>query len=151
MVSISGGTFAGHMPSIGGGGGRSHGPTISSPSAKSGIGHPKGIAGLAHSVGKPGNTENLGNLHTAGYRAPKAAIPGGDPMMHSMNHYGKPSASPAGGGLAGGVDPTAHAGANVVRGAGMREHIRQGALGPGMLGAAGPNFTNYSGMSFDQE
>jgi len=136
------------------------GPSIAAP-GKMGIGKHSGIAQHAtNNVGKPGRTENFGITHTSvGHvKAPSASITGGDPGMHSLNRYGKGGGggllAPAAGGAApGGVDPTAHAGAKMIRGGAgtMRTHLREGGLGPGTMGAPGPDLTNYSGQGMDTE
>lgn len=127
-------------------------PTMKMPSITS-VGKSSGIAAVAGSVGKPGNTEHLGSVVG---RTGKGIsnLGGGSSLAHSMNAYGKkPPALLGGTQMAGGVDPTAHAGAKMIRGGsgGMRSHIRQGGLGPGSMGAPGPSDTNYSMNSGDTE
>lgn len=108
------------------------GPAPVSPTptggAKSSLGAPKGISAIAHSVGKPGRTQNFGSVVG---RTGKgiSALGGGDQTAHSMNHYGKKAPALLGGSqMSGGVDPTAHAGSKVVRGGNMRSHLRTGGL-----------------------
>jgi len=141
------------------GGFPSGGPSISTP-GKMGIGKHSGVAQHATTnVGKPGRTENFGITHTSiGHmQAPKASITGGDPGMHSLNRYGKSGGSllapAAGGGPTGGVQPTAHPGVGMIRGGAgvMKSHLREGGLGPGTMGAPGPDLTNYSGQGMDTE
>lgn len=127
------------------------GPTLRTPGS-TGMGKPSGIAAIAAGVGKPGSTQHLGNL--AG-RSGKgiSAITGGSPAQHMGNHYGKTAPALLGGQqMPGGVDPTAHAGANMIRGGSgaMRSHIRAGGLGPGPMSTAGDS-TNYSMNNPDQE
>jgi hypothetical protein len=117
--------------------------------SKTPIGAPSGIAGLAHSVGKPGRTQNLGSLigrRTAGL----SANTGGNSAMQSLNHYGKGGAPMLDNTVAGGVDPTAHAGAKMVRGGSMSPHIRSGGLGPNKISTPGP-FDAYSPHNADLE
>jgi hypothetical protein len=130
------------------------GPAPVSPivgSSKTPIGAPKGISAIAHSVGKPGHAQHLGNI--VGTRgAGSTALGGGDPAMHSLGHYGK-KAPPLLGGQTAGIDPTAHAGANMIRGGGanpMRSHIREGGLGPGKMSSPGGPGTQYN-MAGDTE
>lgn len=119
--------------------------------SKATVGAPKGIAATAAKVGKPGNTEHFGSVVG---RTGKgiSGIGGGSTSAHSQNHYGK-SGMPAppqlgGSQVEGGVDPTKHAGATIIRGqsGGIRAHVRQGGLGPGQLGMPGPSdsFTDSS-------
>jgi hypothetical protein len=104
-----------------------------------------GIAAVARSVGKPGRTQHLGSV--VGRRgAGMSSIGGGDPGLHSVNHYGKTAPPLLGGGLTGGVNPTAHAGVKMIRGGsgGIRSNVREGGLGPGKMSTPGPSFQNYS-------
>lgn len=116
-------------------------PTISTHTSV-GKGGPQGIAAVASGVGKASRTQHLGSLiGRAG--AGSTAAGGGNPLAHSIGHYGKtPPATPLLGGsagMAGGVDPTAHAGAVMIRGGKgqMRSHIREGGLGAGQMGMPG--------------
>lgn len=122
-------------------------PSLAQGVAKVDVGKPSGIAAVAHSVGKPGNTEQL---HSVVGRTGKGltSVGGGNPMTHSLNHYGKvASAGSLAGQLLGsstgtGVDPTKHAGASIVRGESgspMRKHLRTGGLGNGPMGMPGPS------------
>jgi hypothetical protein len=128
-------------------------PTISSP-AKLGVGKPKGISAVAHSVGKPGNTQHLGSVVG---RTGKGitALGGGSPAAHAVNNYGKKSTPGLLGGqlMGAGKDPTAHAGATMIRGqsGAMRPHVRMGGLGPGKESTPGPSNTDYSMNSGDTE
>ena len=128
-------------------------PTISSPS-KVGVGKPSGISAIAHSVGKPGNTQHLGSVVGKTGKG-ISALGGGSPAAHSMNNYGKQKAPGLLGGqqMTGGVDPTAHKGAMVIRGqsGAMRPHVRMGGLGPGKESTPGPSDTDYSMQSGDTE
>lgn len=112
-----------------------------------------GIAAIAHSVGKPGRTEHIGSI--VGRRgAGLSTQTGGDPLAHSMGHYGKDGVPLlAGAPMPASVDPTSHAGARMIRGGtgGMRSHIRQGGLGPGNMSTPGPSNTDYSMNSSDTE
>jgi len=105
---------------------------------------PQGIAATAQSVGKPARTQQLGSV--VGRRgAGLTSIGGGDPGMHSLNHYGK-NGSPSLGPASSGVNPTAHAGVKMIRGGSgqMGSRIRQGGLGPGKMSTPGPSFQDYS-------
>lgn len=111
------------------------------------VGKSSGISAVAHSVGKPGRTQDLGSI-VGRPGAGSSTITGGDAAMHSIGHYGK--TPPAGmGGSGNGVDPTAHAGAKIIRGGsgGLGRHVRQGGLGPGKLSAPGQSDQNYSQMN----
>lgn len=104
-----------------------------------------GIARLARSVGKPGRAQNLGSV--VGRRgAGMAQITGGDPVAHSLGHYGKNGPAELAG-MTGTTtpSPTAHAGMKSIKGGsgGIRSHVREGGLGPGKVGRPG-NDTNYS-------
>lgn len=132
------------------------GPAPASPTARTGnstsVGKPSGIGAVAAGVGKPGRTEHLGSVVG---RTGKgiSTLTGGDPMAHMGNHYGKKAPALLGGTqMAGGVDPTAHPGANMIRGGAgvMRSHIREGGLGPGPMSTPG-NSTDYSMNNPDQE
>jgi hypothetical protein len=71
--------------------------------------------------------------------------------MHSLNHYGKGGAPLLDGdGRTGRVDPTAHAGAKMIRGGSMSPHIRSGGLGPNKISTPGP-FDAYSPHNADLE
>ena len=121
-------------------------PTIK-VAGKASLGGPSGIAKTAQAVGKPGNTENFGSV-VGRMGKGISAIGGGSSVAHSINHSGKNGPSfPGMEGMAGtgGVQPTAHAGASMIRGTSMSQHIRKGALGPGKQGAPGPNSPNNSG------
>lgn len=125
--------------------------SILSPNAG---GAPTSIAKTANAVGKPGRTQNLGNLHTGGARP---AITGGDPLAHGLlNHYGKnpPSVLAGGSGMPGstGVDPTQHPGVTQVRGGkgGMKKNARSGGLGPGPMSTPGGD-NDYDATSQDVE
>lgn len=128
-------------------------PTIKTPSSL-GVGRPHGIAAVAHTVGKPGRTQDLGSVVG---RTGKgiSTLTGGDPLAHSMNHYGKaaPPALLGGSQMTGGVDPTEHAGVKQVRGGsgGIRANPRTGGIGPGKMSTPGPSNTNYSMNSSDVE
>lgn len=135
------------------------GPAPVSPTVKIapsiGVGRPHGIAAVAASVGKPGNTEHLGSVVG---RTGKGIsnLGGGDSALHSLNNYGKTPKAPAllgGSQGAGGIDPTAHMGTKMIRGGSgtMKRNIRSGGLGPGFAGAPGPSDTNYSMQSEDTE
>ena len=110
------------------------------------VGAPKGIAAIAHQVGKPGYVEHHGSV--VGRRsAGLTAVGGGNQAMHSMNHYGKKTPPLlAGSQLAGGNDPIAHPGIRMIRGGSgqMRSHIREGGLGPGRMSTPGQSDTDYS-------
>lgn len=130
------------------------GPTIKVPSSVS-VGKPSGIAAVAHGAGKPGNTQQLGSVVGKTGKG-LTGIGGGNQAAHALNHYGK--APPPGiSGMTGGstVKPISEAGAGtrMIKGSGggIRPHIRQGALGPGRMGAAGPSDSNYSQTSEDSE
>lgn len=127
------------------------GPAPVSPTApggaKTSLGKPGGISAVAHSVGKPGNTEHLGSIIGRPGKG-MTSVGGGDPLAHSLNHYGKPPANPAaaskllgGQQMDGGTVPTAHAGAKIIRGESgqMRQHVRTGGLGAGKMGMPGPS------------
>lgn len=127
-------------------------PTISAP-AHTSIGKPAGIAAVAHTVGKPGNTQHFGSV-VGRTGSGISALGGGSSAQHSMNDYGKkPPALLGGEQMAGGMDPTAHKGASMIRGGsgGMRTHIREGGLGPGPMSTPGPSDTDYSMNSSDTE
>lgn len=47
-------------------------------------------------------------------------VGGGDPIAHSLSHYGKP-------------------GKNAIRGGKMGSHVKKGGLGPGAQGMPGPD------------
>ena len=69
-------------------------------------------------------------------------ITGSAPLPRMMNNCAKtPPAYLAPGG-AGGVDPTAHAGAVAIRGGSMKRHPKQGDMGPGPMDTTGSN-TSY--------
>lgn len=124
------------------------GPTISG-GAKVSQGAPHGIAATAHSVGKPGNTEHLGSLIGRSGKGLTSAG-GGDPTMHSINHYGKnPPALLGGAPMAAGVNPTAHAGMTAIRGGSMGKHVRKDGLGAGKMGMPSP--ANYQPTGADTE
>jgi hypothetical protein len=82
------------------------------------------------SVGKPGKTQHLGNI-TGRRGAGISSQTGGDPMMHSMSHYGKDPPRLLGMPNTPGPSPTQHAGSAQIRGSGggVRK-VRQGGLGP---------------------
>jgi hypothetical protein len=128
-------------------------PTIKT-SASLGVGKPKGISAVAHSVGKPGNTQHLG---TVVGRTGKGitALGGGSPSAHAQNNYGKVKTPGLLGGqsMSPGTDPTAHAGAKMIRGqsGAMRSHVREGGLGPGKMSTPGPSNSDYSMNSGDTE
>lgn len=128
-------------------------PTIKSPASVT-KGAPKGISAIAHSVGKPGSTQHLGSVVGKSGKGLNG-LGGGSPAAHAMNNYGKQKAPGLIGGqqMAGGVDPTAHKGAQMVRGGsgGMRSHVRMGGLGPGKMSTPGPSDSNYSMNSGDTE
>ena len=114
--------------------------------ANTDVGKPSGINAIAHSVGKPGNVENLGSIVGRPGKG-MTSVGGGNQTAHMLNHYGKPPANPqassslvAGLSGTGGVDPTAHAGANKIRGmSGGIHRVRNGGLGPGPQGTPGPS------------
>ena len=121
-------------------------PTIKM-AGKASLGGPSGIAKTAHAAGKPGNTENFGSV-VGRMGKGISAIGGGNALAHSINHYGKGGPQvPGMQGLDGsaGIQPTAHAGASMIRGTKMGSHIKRGALGPGPQGAPGANQPNNSG------
>lgn len=93
-----------------------------------------GPAPLNTTVGKQTGTEHIG---TVVGRTGKGltSVGGGDPLAHSLNHYGKPAGSKQIRGLAGT----------------MRHGVRAGGLGPGKMGVAGASDTNYSNTSEDTE
>jgi hypothetical protein len=118
------------------------------------VGSHTGIAKTATTVGKPGNTQHLGSVVGRTGKG-LTAVGGGNPMNHSMNAYGKnglpaPATNGAsvGGESMGGVSPTAHKGAQIIRGGGggVRAHVKEGGLGPGKMGMPGPSdsFTDPS-------
>lgn len=96
-------------------------------------GAPSGIAGTAFSVGKPGKTQHLGNI-TGRRGAGMSTATGGNPMMHSLNHYGvDPPPLLAGMSSTPGSNPTEHGGSAQIRGGSGRGGIRKprhGGLGP---------------------
>lgn len=92
-------------------------------------------------------TQHLGSL--IGRRAAGTSmITGGDPVMHSLNHYGK-GVSPllAGDGGPAGLKP---GGKSLIRGGSMSPHIRSGGLGPNKISTPGP-FDAYSPHNADLE
>ncbi len=128
------------------------GPAPVSPTPhmnNAGVGRSGGtaIGHLARSVGKPGHTEHLGSV--VGRRgAGMSTGTGGNPGMHSLGHYGKAPPLLGGAQIEGGVDPTAHPGAKVIRGGSgaMRSHIMVGGLGPGKGSTPGPVDNTYGSM-----
>jgi hypothetical protein len=104
---------------------------------------PQGIAGIAHSVGKPGRKQQ------PGFSAQR--ITGGDPTMHSLGQYGKNPPALLGAAPMPGSSPIAHAGMRMMQGSGGQQsrHIRYGGFGPGKMGAMGTS-GNYS-MSNNQD
>jgi hypothetical protein len=109
-----------------------------------------GIGNLARSVGKPGRQQPLA-------RGERATITGGDPLAHSMGHYGKnqpPAFATMTTGMpdASAVDPTQHPGVKSIRGGegGLKRNPREGALGPGKAGVPGGS-NDYSMQSQDAE
>ena len=122
-------------------------PTIK-VSGKASLGGPAGIAKVAQTAGKPGNTEHIGSVVG---RTGKgiSSLGGGSSLAHSASQYAKmPGAGAIMGGEiagAGGVDPTKHAGATIVRGGAMRSHLRTGGIGPGNMGAPGANSPDATG------
>jgi hypothetical protein len=116
------------------------------------VGTHTGIAKVATTVGKPGNTQHLGSVVGRTGKG-LTGVGGGNPMNHMQNHYGKSGlpAAPTDGASVGGQsvgDPTQHAGSRTIRGeaGGIRAHVREGGLGPGQLGMPGPSdsFTDTS-------
>jgi hypothetical protein len=124
-------------------------PTIK-VAGKTGVGSPStGIGQTAQTAGKPGRTEHLGSI-IARRGSGISALGGGNQIAHSMNSYGKqPAKMPGIEGLAGtgGVQPTAHAGANMIRGGSgtIRQHVREGGLGPSKMSGAGPTAPDATG------
>jgi hypothetical protein len=121
-------------------------PTIKI-AGKANLGAPSGIAKVAQSAGKPGNTENFGSV-VGRMGKGISNLGGGSQVAHSINHYGKSGpAFPGMQGLAGtsGVQPTMHAGAKLIRGTSMGKHIKKGGLGSGPQGMPGGNSPNDSG------
>lgn len=91
-------------------------------------------------VGKQTATEHLGSVVGRTGKG-MTSVGGGDPLAHSLNHYGKPAAAGA------------MAGSKQVRGLNStaRHGVRAGGLGPGRMGTPGPSDTNYSNTSQDTE
>ena len=113
-------------------------PTIK-VAGKASLGGPTGIAKTAQTAGKPGNTENLGSLIGRMGKGLTSAG-GGNPAAHSISQYGKGIS-----GIAGGTDPTAHAGAKLIRGTAAGPHVKRGGLGSGPQGMPGANSPSSSG------
>lgn len=129
-------------------------PTVA-VSSKVGRGAPRGVAAIAHSVGKPGRTQHLGNI-TGRPGQGISNISGSAAGAAAANHYGK---TPAAGlsGMTGGntVKPISesHGGVRMIKGSGggIRPHVREGGLGPGRFSTPGPSDSNYSQSSEDSE
>jgi hypothetical protein len=103
-----------------------------------------GPSAAAHSVGKPGRTQHLGTVVGKPGKGLNS-LGGGDLAAHAVNNYSK---------LPGSVVPVlAHKGAQMIKGSagGIRNHVRQGGLGPGKMSTPGPSNTDYSMNSGDTE
>ena len=127
--------------------------TIKTPSTL-GKGAVSSISATAHQVGKPGRTQHLGNITSMSpHTTPRSGIGGGNPSAHAAGHYGKNPPAGVGGATGGnGIDPTAHGGVTMIRGGAgtMRQHIREGGLGPGPGSTPGTS-ADYSMNSTDVE
>jgi hypothetical protein len=132
-------------------------PAPVSTAPAGGKGGTTGIAKIAATVGKPGRSQELGSMVGRHASGTSTHITGGDPLAQSLQHYGKKPPAMLGGTLGGNatVDPTAHAGASMIRGGAggikPRGYLKYGGLGPGRMGAPGPNNTDYSMTDTDPE
>ena len=85
-----------------------------------------GIAGIARKTGKPGRVQRLGTI-VGVPGAGSSTGTGGDPLMHSLGHYGK-SGSPLGVSLPGSTPPSSHKGSRLIQGGSMGRNIKKGGL-----------------------
>jgi hypothetical protein len=97
-------------------------------------GHPEALFGGTGADGKGSSRQTL----MAGQRA---TITGGDPLNRMMGHYGKNAPALLPGDSSPDDRPPMHPAMNEVRGqsGGIKEHPKFGGIGPGTMGAVGPD------------